>query len=414
MEPHGLLLIDQMGSGFKLITNKSKENQRKGRANARARRNPAAGRRARRQRESRSQNSGKKSVGSKIGGSIGELLGGAAQTLLGGIFGGRGEYEAHAPEDIATPEALPETNSLVNPVTNAQLPNMHSGAEGQTRIMKEEFIGDVVVNSLGTGGFVIPLDPSDPALLPWGSGIAKHYQKYSFLGLAFKYIPTSGYAVSGTPALGSVSMGCHYNRANPPTTDKISILALEGSVSCSPAAPAVCPAECAPDSTVIPVKYVDNGTGTTPWEVRELGNFYTVIQGCPTSASGYDVGELWVTYDIMYYDPQLPTPVALSITAEEKQVAQLLETKLELFSRGGRTGLAVHSFDTPSEYEEFYFKCQEFEEKMQSARIKHLYRLVRLQRLQRAEAAAKEKTLPSLASYTPPAPPAPEGWVSPL
>jgi hypothetical protein len=238
---------------------------------------------------------------------------------------------------------------------------MHTDSEGLVRIQKREFIGDLQTAQNGAPIFYrVSLQPGDvpgsgvTPMAPWLETIAKHWQKYAFMGLAFEYIPTSStFSTAGSPALGSVSMGISYGGAdvNNPSrgiTSKLSLLNLEGAVSGSPASSLLTAAECAPDETVIPIKFVrdlNNSNGSSRF--YDLGMLHLLITGTPVGDPGQDTppyvcGELWCTYDVVLMATKLPVsngykPPALFLPEEFKQVYRKLHPLVEGFPLIGRS-----------------------------------------------------------------------------
>lgn len=374
-DPLGQGVIDQMAPGFKLITN-----QQRKRRSRRQRRNPRGGR-SRERGQRREERAPKKSIGHTIGAGIGGFLGNA----VGRIFGA-GEYQeerstqlsAETEQDSVDMASEPKVNSLVAPVSSRQMPTMHVSDEGTMRICRREYIGDIYTGTTATPvSTALSINPGYEPAFPWLSGVAQHFQKYSFLGLCYEYVPLSGYAVSGTSAaLGSVSFAPVYDVGlqTPATNTKVELLACQGSSSGSPAAAQLIPIECAPDETVIPVKFVYSGTGTT----KDLSSlWWGSMRGYNTGApSAFTAGELWVTYDILLMAPRLPAVVAnLGLTDEEIAYRDLLDQYHQALTRDGMTGLDSVTFHGTDEAFEYRLSMARFQDpehifKVQQARLR--------------------------------------------
>lgn len=214
--------------------------------------------------------------------------------------------------------ANPEVNSLVRPVNSRQVPFMHNETDGKVRVTRREFVGDLrtsdIPNSIRQYRFALTPGPNqggDGLMAPWLSGIALHWQKYCFLGLAFEYIPTSSIISTGpTPALGSISMGVQYDSdVSTAVYTKLDVLNLDNAASGSPASSMITPIECAGDQTVLPIKYIYDpnavqASGSSRW--NDLGRLVINIEGMNIPTGGFTVGELWVTYDVVFMGTKLP------------------------------------------------------------------------------------------------------------
>ena len=286
----------------------------------------------------------------------------------------------------------PKVNSLVAPVSYRQMPTMHVNDEGTMRICRREYIGDIYTGTTATPvSTLLNINPGYAAAFPWLSGVAQHFQKYSFLGLCYEYVPLSGYAVSGTSAaLGSVSFAPVYEVGlqTPPTNTKVELLAIQGASSGSPAAAQLIPVECAPDETVIPVKFVYSGSGTT----ADLSSmWWGSMRGFNTgSPSSFTAGELWVTYDILLMAPRLPNVLTnLGLTDEEIAYRDLLDQYHAALTRDGMIGLDSATFYGVEEVYDYLLNLARF----QDPEHIHLVETARLKadKIEYARAARAEK-----------------------
>jgi len=251
------------------------------------------------------------------------MLGGMAQKGLGRIFG-FGEYkEALAGEIGTASEAItesntPAVNSLVAPLsTNELVPLMHADAEGTIRIARREFI-DVIQIANEAIVYQVPIDPGNSVVFPWLHTVAKNYQQYSLLGFAAEYVPTSGVAVASlSAALGQVAMAYKYNVneavSSWPTGSLQGMLNMNGSMSCSPAAPGTCYLECDPRMTNQPVKFVRTGEPLSLYYSEQnfdCGTLLIRTEGAQ-DPQPFQCGQLWITYEIMLMNPRPQNPSLL-------------------------------------------------------------------------------------------------------
>jgi len=267
-------------------------------------------------------------VGRTLGGvfgPVGSVLGGLAGSAVGTIFGS-GSYTESLPPDVNMGKGDVRSNVLINPVASSAIPFMHANTEGAIRCSKREFVKDITMSAAGLlDTFII-----EPKTFPWLSQVAGAWEKYTMLGCVIEYIPTSGYAVTGDPSLGSVSacfVADNDQITQPVPTSKVQILAFENSVSGSPAAPWALPVECAEDQTQIPVKFVGSSflaAGTNIKQQTQLGNVIVLATGGPGI---YTCGEVWVTYDILLMSPRFQS-AALSLidpcTEEIREYVKLI------------------------------------------------------------------------------------------
>jgi hypothetical protein len=135
------------------------------------------------------------------------------------------------------------------------------------------------------------------------SGIAAYYQEYSFRGLVFHYVPTSGMVSGSNTALGSVMMQTSYRSNDTPPTSKTEILNEYWSNEIVPFESMAHPIECDPKENPFAIQYVR--TGELPAGdnklLYDLGVTYVAVQGAPANV----LGDVWVTYEVELKKPIL-------------------------------------------------------------------------------------------------------------
>lgn len=183
-----------------------------------------------------------------------------------------------------------------------QVPDMHSSNNG-FRVQHKEFIMDIT----GATGFMLYeylINPSSPATFPWLSSIASSFAEYQFHGLAFEFKSTSANALNSTnTALGTVVMAPIYNVDQPDFTSKLAMEAALGSASCKPSESAVSLIECAQSHMATKRHYLRNNVTTVSNALLyDYGRFNLAVTGMQAAAV---IGELWVSYDVSLYLPQL-------------------------------------------------------------------------------------------------------------
>jgi len=237
--------------------------------------------------------------GSALGGMLGApSTGSTVGTGLGAALSrwlGSGDYTVHS-------------NSLVSKASSG-IPDMHKN--NQTIMVRhKEYLGEI----LSSTGFVVrkslTLNPGIAATFPWLSTIASNFQEYTFKGIVFHYIPTSGHAITGTnPAIGSVMMQTSYRTTDSAPTSKLEMLNEYYSAEAAPDTTFAHPIECDPKENPFNVQYVR--TGEVPAGdstlIYDLGKTHIAVSGNPANSNV--VGDLWVSYEVELRKPILHSNV---------------------------------------------------------------------------------------------------------
>lgn len=241
-----------------------------------------------------------KTGGTMVGGMIGHPnLGGAAGQGLGAAVSkwlGQGDYTV-------------KQNSIVTRSLKASsaIPMMHK--EGQTVIVRhKEFLGPL----RGSVGFKIQrelsINPGNFETFPWLSKVAAAYQEYTLKGLVYHYVPTSGYAVSGSnPALGSVMMQTSYRATESAPVDKVEMLNEYWACETIPSEALAHPIECDPSQNVMKAQFIRSGGEDVDALFYDLGKTFIATQGQP--ADDNVIGDLWVTYEVELRKPVVRSSV---------------------------------------------------------------------------------------------------------
>lgn len=282
-------------------------------------------------------------IGSQIGSSLGGMLGNFAQKGLGRLFG-MGEYKEALSNhlgveasEIGESEA-PAVNSLVEPLSsNEVVPLMHQDSEGTVRVCRRELV-ELISIQKDVQQFNIKINPGLNEDFPWLSSMARSFQMYAFTGIAYEYVPTSGYSVSSdSAALGQVTMAPSYNPTvsggSWPSGNIKGLANMSGAVSGSPAAPSVCYIECDPTQTKNPIRYILNETTTTTGLMSladyNLGVLLLETEGAQATTS-FQCGQLWVTYEVLLYQPRPvnPAPALIGYLGKWAIIVEKLVTLL--------------------------------------------------------------------------------------
>lgn len=179
------------------------------------------------------------------------------------------------------------------------------GTDGAVVINHREYICDVV--STGPGfhvAFSGPVQPGSASTFPWLSTVAANFTQYKIEGMVFHFVSTSG-SLATTQALGEVILACNYNVTDPGFTNKAQMLNEVMAVSKVPSNDAACGVECERAQSPLGMQYIRGAFVPAGQDPRfyDLAQFTIATQG---QSTGVTLGELWVTYQIALYKPQLP------------------------------------------------------------------------------------------------------------
>jgi hypothetical protein len=278
-------------------------------------------------------------MGARIGSSLGGALGHLGQAAISKVFSGFGEYReeeirhhgiSNSAEALATSDATPEVNTLVGKLSTASIPMMHrTDSEGAVRVTRREFVNILTIGSTAQTA-LWRINPGRSFTHPWLARVANGWQRYRYMGFSVVFIPTSGLAVSSTNAsLGQISMAFVYNinavasgGTGWPLTSLQGMLNMNGAVSCSPAASAVCFMECASHEDTNQTRFIINEEAVQPeYANTDYDTAYLMVRTeGGQAAMPYQAGQLWITYDIMLYQPRTINP-ALAIRVPAFQQA---------------------------------------------------------------------------------------------
>lgn len=198
-------------------------------------------------------------------------------------------------------------NSLVLKGSNT-IPSMHN--DGQSIIVRhKEYVCDVFSGTGTPSVFNVfdeyALNPGLRASFPWLSTVAQNYVEYTWHGVVFHYVPTSGASVASTnTALGSVMMATNYRATAPSYTNKQVLLNEYFASDGRPSEPMMHPIECDPRENPYNVQYVRTGPvpSNEDQKTYDLGVTTVATQGLP--APGINCGELWVSYEVELRKPK--------------------------------------------------------------------------------------------------------------
>jgi hypothetical protein len=239
---------------------------------------------------------------SKLGESGGAMLGGPLGGRLGSLFG-KGIASIAGFGDYTVCE-----NSLMARVDEGvQIPEFTNSSHA-TLVRHREYIGDISATGSAFFNQSFPINPGLSTTFPWLASVASSFDAYQVLGMVFEFKTLSSDITAGG-ALGSVILATDYDVVDPAYNSKLYMENSEYCVSVKPSISCIHAIECDPKVTFSPIKYIRSGgvpTGKDP-RLYDMGNFQVATQGLPTS-SGV-IGELWVSYEIALYKPNLEATI---------------------------------------------------------------------------------------------------------
>jgi hypothetical protein len=212
-------------------------------------------------------------------GSLGENLGAGISKIFG-----QGAYTVQRNSLMAGPPAF-------------------GALENGVRIRHREYLGDVN-SSVAFANTTYRLQPSVAATFPWLSQIAPSFEQYKFEGCVMYLNTTSGSAVSSTNnSLGVWGVTTVYDPTRPPLANKQQCEDYVGCTSGVPCSSILHAIECKPKSDVLERYYVDiEGATGDSLKFYDHGLVNVFTQG---SQAAVDIGELWISYDIVLYNPRV-------------------------------------------------------------------------------------------------------------
>lgn len=256
-------------------------------------------------------------IGNAGGTTLGAMSNVPGASIAGGYLGGKlgsgiarilgfGDYSVSANTLSHTGGQLSEGTPIPSFVNRGH----------ETRVCHREYITDVVVPSSATvfSNTAYTINPGDSTTFPWLSPIAAQFQQYKINGMVFEFKTLSSDITAGG-ALGSVVLATDYDVNGVPYPNKSVMENSEYAVSCKPSLSQIHAIECDPKLTSVPIKYVRDSdqslSATSDNRMYDHGKFQLATVGLPGSAATV-LGELWVSYDISLYKPDITVTSGVS------------------------------------------------------------------------------------------------------
>lgn len=233
------------------------------------------------------------SAGGAIGAKLGSRTKGKSVGKFIGKLAGTGDYTVSS-----------NTLATKSIVSDGNVPQFVAAGRG-IRITHREYLGDIVASSTA-GAFTITKYACNPGLFssfPWLCSIAAQFDQWKPNGIVVVVNSLSS-SYSGTSSLGTVVVATDYDVLDPPYINKVEMENSEFATSGNTATSLIHPIEC--KVTERPQRIYNTRTGSVPQNDNlrfyDFCNIYVATAGCTANQV---VGELWVSYDITFYKPQL-------------------------------------------------------------------------------------------------------------
>nr|QKV51180.1 putative capsid protein [Crucivirus sp.] len=247
--------------------------------------------------------------------SLGRKMLTAGGGLAGSMFGPAGAaLGAKAGDLMSTVLGMGAYSLNHNSLVGASaVPVMHSARDG-VRVRHREFICNISSSSTFSNT-TFSINPGMNETFPWLSAMAQNFEQYKFDGLLFEFVSTSADALNSTnTALGAIIMAAEYNATQPAYINKQQMENSWFAMSSRPSACQIMPIECDPQENPLKIMYIRTGDIAANQDLRmyDLGNFQIASVGSQAIAV---VGELWATYDVVLYKPQLQSALGYDINS---------------------------------------------------------------------------------------------------
>jgi hypothetical protein len=173
-------------------------------------------------------------------------------------------------------------------------------------VRHREYIQDIQ-SSIGFNSVTFSLNPGLQGLFPWLSQVASNFEEYIIKGMVVYLNSTSATAVSSTnTALGVWGVVTQYEASEPPFTTKQQCENYVGCQSTVPCNSLIHGIECKPKANVLDRMYIRTGDLSNDQDIKfyDWGKVQVFTQGSQAVST---IGEMWVSYDIEFLKPRLPT-----------------------------------------------------------------------------------------------------------
>jgi len=192
-------------------------------------------------------------------------------------------------------------------------PSYSYQGQGTIRVRHRELLSQIQGNSNGaTGTWVVPLvfpiNPGVDVTFTWLSQLGILYETYKINKLRFSYIP-----FCATSQVGGVYLGIDYDPLDATPISKAAFLSLPSTMA-APAWQGFC-LEFDPRCVRPYAEHYVRDSIVTGSDLKtyDCGNLFVGLDGF---ANSNQIGDLYIEYDISFYQPQIPSQSAANVSQE--------------------------------------------------------------------------------------------------
>jgi len=172
---------------------------------------------------------------------------------------------------------------------------------GQSRIRHRELVTSITGTETFTVGYTLALNPGVQSTFNWLSTMAQGWEQYEFKSLKFEYVTRTSTSTSG-----SVMLVPDYDAADAAPVSEQVASSYEDTQEDVPWVDLCCTLNPSRMFPMGPKKFIRLTTLASNLDIKtyDAGNLFV----CTTdgASSGANWGKLWVEYDVILYNPQLP------------------------------------------------------------------------------------------------------------
>lgn len=192
-----------------------------------------------------------------------------------------------------------------------------------------EFIADIISTGSAFAVTRYAVNPGLNVSFPWLSNMANNYESYKFKKLEYQYKP-----ICATSTPGKVILAIDFDAADAAPSSKLVMNSYEGAVSCSPWDLITYKATNANLNKFGVQRFVRVGIVPTGTDIKtyDIGNILVGTSNTPATST--TLGELYVTYEVEFYTPQLPASISLTPGTGETNTFGLQNGVVSISSTG--------------------------------------------------------------------------------
>jgi len=204
-------------------------------------------------------------------------------------------------------------NVLIKPDIPQVMNTIYS--EGGTIVRHREYLGPITTAATANTFKIqsYALQPAQDESFPWLHQIAASYEEYRPNGIMYEFRSTASDAIASSSnlALGQVMLCTQYDPTDPEFNSDIQMLNYSWAQSGKVSDCLQHYVECDPKQSPLSHLYTRNGTAANESDLRfsDFGRFSIATNGL--QGTSVQIGQLWVTYEFIFYKPKLPVNSAV-------------------------------------------------------------------------------------------------------